>query len=379
MVKTETLLLFFAGLLLVFAAPRAGAARRPAAPVVVGYVFAKDAVLAPGEIDAQSLTRINFAFANIANGRMVEGYPADAQNLATLTALRRQNPALTVLVSVGGWLWSTNFSDVALTPQSRQVFVQSVIEFLQRYDLDGLDIDWEYPGLAGSGHPFRSQDKQNFTLLLRDMRQRFDREAKMGHRRLYLTIAAGASEDFLAHTEMKKAQRYLDTVNLMAYDFSGAFSDATTSHHAPLYANPASPKKDSVDEEVRAFLEAGVPAAKLVLGVPFYGHAWGEVSAENHGLFQPGKPTAADFASYGTITTLPAQGFVRYWDAAASAPYIYSAEKKVFITYEDPQSLGAKCSYIKAHKLAGVMFWQYSGDPSGELLKTIREKLLGPL
>src|ERR1700746_52078 len=104
---------------------------------------------------------------------------------------------------------------MALTAQSRAVFIDSVMEFLTQYQLDGLDIDWEYPGLPGAGHPFREQDKQNFTLLLKELRARFPRQTRKTGKRLYLTFAAGAEDSFLAHTEMGKAQQYVDTVNLM--------------------------------------------------------------------------------------------------------------------------------------------------------------------
>src|SRR5579863_9546409 len=139
---------------------------------VTGYVFARGSALTPGKVDAKHLTRINYAFANIRDGRMALGEPVDAQNFAQLTALRNANPRLTVLVSVGGWLWSQNFSDMALTAASRRVFEDSAMEFLARYDLDGLDIDWEYPGLPGAGHPYRAEDKQNFTALLAELRAR---------------------------------------------------------------------------------------------------------------------------------------------------------------------------------------------------------------
>jgi chitinase len=128
------------------------AAAPPAEPMIVAYVFPQDAPLQPGQIDARSLTRVNYAFANIKDGRIVTGFKSDAQNFAFLNGLKAQNPSLTVLVSVGGWLWSTNFSDVSLTSESRKTFILSVMDFLRLYHLDGLDIDWEYPGLAGSGH-----------------------------------------------------------------------------------------------------------------------------------------------------------------------------------------------------------------------------------
>ena len=344
----------------------------PASPVVVAYVFPRDGALRPGQIDAHSITRINYAFANIKDGRMVAGSNLDARNFATLTSLRKENPSLTVLVSVGGWDWSGGFSDAALTEQSRQVFIESVAAFLKSYDLDGLDIDWEYPGMAGAVHKCRAEDVANFLTLLSELRERFDKETATTHRRLYLTIAAGASSEYLQHTEIAKVAPFVDTVNLMTYDFSEASDDKITNHHAPLFINPASPKKESADTTLNAFEAAGVPAEKLVLGVPFYGHLWGQVRAENHGLFQSGKPAKGDWASYAVITgDLLNSGYVRYWDATAKAPYLYNSEKQIFVSYEDAESLAAKCDYILKNKLGGVMFWEYSGDPSGTLLKTI--------
>jgi chitinase len=351
-------------------------ARATPAESIVGYVFPQGATLQPGEIDPGKLTRINYAFANIENGRVVQGFKTDAVNLAFLRGLKRQNPNLTILISIGGWLWSTHFSDVALTAQSRAVFIQSAVAFLKANDLDGIDIDWEYPGMAGAGHPLRAEDKQNFTLLLKDLRTALDGETAKTHRRLYLTIAAAASDEFLAHTEMGRAQRFLDTVNLMAYDYYEPDSDAMTGHHAPLFASPGDPHKASADASVEAYEKAGVPAAKILLGVPFYGHAWAGVADRKHGLYQPGKPAPGVDASYQEIAaTMLNHGYVRYWDAAADAPYLYNAAKQIFVSYEDPESLAAKCQYVKSHKLGGVMFWQYGNDPSEALLKTIYDSL----
>jgi chitinase len=365
-----------AALLVIFAAWCARASSVPAREVVA-YVFSENNVLQPGQIDARALTRINYAFANIANGRMVAGFAGDPQNLAFLESLKQQNPDLTVLVSVGGWLWSTNFSDVALTPRSRAVFIQSVMEFLAQYKLDGLDIDWEYPGMPGAGHPFRSVDKQNFTLLLKELRARFTTETAKTHRRLYLTFAAGASDEFLANTEMAKAQLYVDTVNLMAYDYYEEGSDKVTGNHAPLFTNPNDPKKISAADSVAAFEKAGVPAAKIILGVPFYGRMWGQVPDTDHGLFQPGKPVPNAYAPYSVIvSTMLDHGYARFWDEKASVPYLYNAQKQIFVSYEDPQSIAAKCEFVLTRHLGGMMFWDYSNDPSGTLLHAIDESLL---
>ena len=359
---------------LIFALPACGMAASPAQSkvIVTGYVFPQSALLQHGQIDPHALDRINYAFANIGGGRMVAGFAHDSENLALLTALKQENPSLTVLISVGGWLWSTHFSDVALTEKSRQVFIQSAMDFINLHGLDGLDVDWEYPGLAGAGHTFRSEDKQNFTLLLKGIRARFDKESARTHKRLYLTIAAGSDMDFLDHTEMAKVQRYVDTVNLMTYDYYEAGSDALTGNHAPLFTDPEDPQKDSADASVRAFEQAGVPAAKILLGIPFYGRQWGQVKNVNHGLFQPGKAAPGTYASYSSIAdSLLNHGYTRYWDSNSSVPFLYNEASEIFVSYEDPESIAAKCSYVLNNRLGGVMFWEYQNDPSGQLLKAI--------
>lgn len=345
---------------------------RAAEPVIAGYVFPQSGEIHLDQVDARKLNRINFAFAQVVGGRMVVANANDELSLAHVTQLRRQNPALTVLISVGGWLGSGGFSDVALTAQSRSIFIQSTIDFLKQHNLDGVDIDWEYPADAGSGNKFRAEDKQNFTLLLKELRERMTLESKATRRRMYLTIAAGASDDYLAHTEMAKVQQYVDSVNLMAYDYYVADVDATTGNHAPLLTDPADPKKMSANASVKAFEAAGVPAGKIILGVPFYGRVWEHVADAHGGLFQQGKPSATGSLAYSQIKdTMLGHGFMRYWDAAAQAPYLYSKEQQEFVSYEDAESLGAKCHYITSHGLGGVSFWSYFNDPSGELLSAI--------
>jgi chitinase len=346
-------------------------------PVVAGYVFPQNGNVQPGQIDPHLMSRINYAFAIIQNGRMVTSAPGDAQNLVQLGALRKQNPSLTILISVGGWLGSGPFSDVALTAQSRKAFIDSAMAFLRLYDLDGIDVDWEYPGQPGAGNRFRAEDKQNFTRLLEELRVRFTGEFSRTHRRLLLTIAAGAFDDYLAQTEMAKVGRIVDSVNLMSYDYYEADADALTGNHAPLFTDPDDPKKDSADASVRAFEAAGVPQGKIVLGVPFYGRMWGHVANVDHGLFQSGKPFPNNYAPYSAIrNTMLDHGFARFWDAASQVPYLYNEEKQIFVSYEDPQSLAEKCGYVLSHKLGGVMFWSYFNDSSSELLRTIDQTLL---
>lgn len=348
----------------------------PAAKQIVAYVFPQNSVLAPGAIDPHSITRINYAFAVIQDGRIAPGYPRDVENLAFLTALRKQNPALTVLVSVGGWLGSSGFSEMALTRESRARFIDSVMDFLRKSDLDGLDVDWEYPGIAGASQNFRPEDKEDYTLLLSELRQRFDSEQRRTRRRLYLTIAAGDSGDFLAHTEMGQAARSLDTVNVMTYDNYEPGSSLITGHHSALFTSPADPIQASADASIKAFEAAGVPAAKILLGIPFYGHAWSDVPDRDHGLYQPGKAGANQNVRFDAIqSTMLGHGFTRYWDETAQVPWLYNSETHTFVSYEDEQSVAAKCRYAVQHKLGGVMFWNLESDSSGKLLGVIDKNL----
>jgi chitinase len=349
----------------------AGHAPAPGHKVVIAYVFVGDRAIDPKSIPAEKLTHINYAFANIANGRMAEGFAHDAENYAALTSLRQRNPKLKVLVSVGGWTWSGGFSDVALTAASRRVFAESAVAFVKKYDLDGLDVDWEFPGQKGLDNVHRPEDRENYTALLADLRAALDVAGRADGRHYALTSATQAADEWLAHTEMGKVQASLDYVNLMAYDMFEESSDTITGHHAPLFTNPANPKRSSAATMIEHYVAAGVPAAKLVLGVPFYGHAWGHVPATEHGLYQPGRrPDTRIRASYGAITDSleNKNGFVRYWDDLSAAPFLYNADRRIFISYEDPQSIRAKGRYVTDHGLAGMMFWELGGDPRGELL-----------
>lgn len=344
---------------------------------VIAYVFVTDRLVDPDAIDAERLTHINYAFADIRDGVIAEGFKHDAENFKLLNSLKTKNPELKILVSIGGWTWSGNFSDMVLTAKSRKKFIDSTIEFAKKHELDGIDIDWEYPGLVGIGNTYRTEDKENFVLFLKELREALNKLGKENGKYYLETIAAGAFDEFIEVNDMGAASKYLDYVNLMTYDFCEAEVDSMSSHHTCLYTNPKAPKTYSADHAVKIFHEAGVPYEKIVLGCAFYGRAWGNVDAENGGLFQIGEPVKI-WASYQMIRTKYEQdkNWTRYWDDVAKAPYFYNKEKKIFITYDDTESIQLKCDYINENKLGGVMFWEYHGDYNNEMLKVMSKSLL---
>jgi chitinase len=173
---------------------------------------------------------------------------------------------------------------------------------------------------------------------------------------------------------MDKVAAVSDFVNLMTYDFRVAGAGGLAGHHANLYPHPADPRQRSADGAVREFLAAGVPASKLVLGVPFYGRAWVVAGTGEPSLYQPAMAPAERLETkYGSLATalVDRDGFARRWDAAAQAPYLWNAGKRVFVSYEDPESLRLKARYIVEKGLAGAMFWEYGADPTGALLDVL--------
>ncbi len=341
--------------------------------VIAAYVFPGQRVMEQDEIRADLLTHVIFAFANIEDGRLVSGYLTDEANYAVLRSIRQQYPHLRLLVAVGGWTWSGNFSDMALTPESRKVFIDSAIDYIRDNELDGIDLDWEYPGLPGYGNTHRPEDKENFTALLRECRLALDSLSEITGKYYELTIAAGAFEGYLQHTEMDKVAGYLDFVNLMTYDFTGEWA-TTTGHHTNLFPPVLSPAASSGHNSVQIFMEAGVPAEKLVLGVAFYGRGWRSVLPVNNGLFQPGVGLQGVNLMYHQIVAnyLDNPHFELHWDESAGAPFLWNASDSIFITFDNPQSARAKADYAIENNLRGVMFWQYHADYENELLKALQ-------
>lgn len=337
--------------------------------VVIGYVMGMEHGTLP-KVNAKQLTHINYAFANIRDGRVVLDFETDSSNIAALVALKSDNPELKILVSVGGWTWSGGFSDMALSTASRAKFIVSCVELAKKHNLDGIDLDWEYPALKGYNNIHRKEDTQNFTLLLRELRRALD----AFNSDLLLTIAAGAMPTYVASTELPEISKELDFINLMTYDFAGGW-DKVTGHHSQLYTGHPTKQALSTSSAVESFLEAGVPKEKLVVGLAFYGRGWKVKSLNNNGLFQEGEPTKLSLSYYNIRKQILQSGFERFWDEKAQAPYLVNRADSIFVSYEDTVSVAKTCDYILKKGLAGAMFWQYTEDYQGELLGTINKKL----
>ncbi|PSL46409.1 GH18 family chitinase [Chitinophaga niastensis] len=352
-------------------------AKEPGKPVIIGYVGGYRGLVNVTQIAAQKLTHINYAFVNVLHNRAVlSNENTDTVNLRLLNKLKEKNPDLKILISVGGWSWSANFSDAVLTDTSRKAFAVSAVDIIRKYGLDGVDIDWEYPARPGEdGNVYRPEDKQNFTLMFAALRAELDKLQRETHRQKLLTTAVGGFVGFLETTEMGKAQQYLDYINLMTYDF---YSDKIADHHTNLYTSAVNPSGKSADKAVKAYVAAGVPVNKLVMGIAFYGRRFKMADTSGNGL--GGKIVSQSFGKGYTYTKdslVNYNGFYAYRDEVAKAPYLFNPATKEFITYDDEWSVQNKCAYVTANKMAGVMFWEYFSDEKEYLLDQINTSLRG--
>ena len=345
---------------------------------VIGYVGTRD-LPTVREQDILSLDVINIAFAGLEDGRVV--WPGCEESRDALRRIRRVHPAIKLVLSVGGW-GADGFSQAAASQAGRERLAVSAAEIAEEYGLDGIDIDWEYPGTSIAGIAACREDKQNFTLLLRQLRETLD-DAGPGR---MLTIAAGGDTYFTLQTDIPEICRYLDYVMLMTYDLQGGFQ-TVTGHHAALYQGRNNLIDASVDKAVRVFGEAGLPAEKMVVGVPFYSRQWDRVKGGGDGLGQEAETIGHYGPDYGSLADyigLADRGnpeddiqqhaaYRRYWDAEAGVPYLFDGS--TFISYEDQQSLAGKIAYIRERDLLGIMFWEYRSDPTGTLIPFIRKEM----
>lgn len=325
---------------------------------IIGYCTTEGMQMLTKE-DAHILTHINLAFGVIENGLL------DISRLGALREIERvrsYNPDIKIVLSVGGWT-AGGFSLMARTQAGIDAFAESVKTVMDKYALDGIDIDWEYPCSDAAGIDCDPSDKENFTALMRTLR-------KMAGDKI-VSIAAGCGHYFVRDTEMDKVSKYLDYVQLMTYDLRSGFC-RQAGHHSGLYHSKGDAEYMTVARSVNLFHEAGVPKEKIVIGAAFYSRHWTGVPKENNGLLQ----TAASIANYGPGFSdiveryIGKNGFVEYWDDDAKAPYIFNGSE--LLSYDNERSIALKCEYVKAENLYGIMYWDHGSDKTHRLLNAMR-------
>jgi chitinase len=334
-------------------------------------------------IPAEKLTHIIYASVRLdADGNVWLPHPTENARYTTLAdappklraiftdlhALRADHPHLRLAMLVGGAIHHSDpFPAMSANPSARVRFVESAIALLQALDLDGIDIDWEFPG--GGGPPVGSTqgcpaDTANLTRLMADLRAGLDAAGTAAGRRYDLTMAAPPYAAQITQIDLPALHPHMDMISIMGYDLRGSWSP-TTGFNAPLYA-PA-PGHLSSHDAVQAYLAGGVPAGKLTLGMPLYGRVWTGVPAVGEGFDQPfadaplwGQDMPALLAEYGLADI--------HWHDVAQVPWRYDAARQAFVSHEDADSLRHKVAYARQHDLGGVMVFALGLDGPGQPL-----------
>lgn len=332
-------------------------------PFVISYYSGSIQEL--DRFNVRQMTHLIYCFGQVKGNRFHLPAKKDTLLIQKMVALKKQNPDLKVLLSLGGWGGCAPCSEVFSTEAGRTAFARSVKKLNAYLQTDGIDLDWEYPAIEGfPGHAFKDADRDHFTALVQALRRELGAGAT-------ISFAAGGFQKFLdLSVNWQAVMPLVDFANLMTYDLVSGFSKVT-GHHTPLYSTPQNP--ESADHAIRYLLGKGVPANKLVLGAAFYGRVWEQVPDINNGLYQPGVFKA--FVPYRNFQT-DLLGFTTYWDSTAQAPYAYNRARKLYATFDDKRSIAAKTRYVRKHGLAGIMYWELGSDQyQNGLLQTIQENL----
>ena len=336
-------------------------------PIVLAY-FTEYTETLP---EATLLTHINYAHGRFKNPKTGDGGSVITESskapLSKVVALKSVNPKLKVMLMIGGWGGHADgFSEMAKSAAKRTEFCKSVKSLIDQHKLDGVDIDWEYPTVSADNETgCDPNDTQNFNLVLQELRE------TLGTGKI-ISFASSSSGKYV---DWKTAINYIDYVNVMTYDMGAA----PNGHNSPLHKSSRFNHR-SWDEAIDAHVKAGVPKNRQVMGVPFYGKAEKNPTAETK-IFEYSVKyyEIPDILEKGTYKGKPlARAVHRQWDATAMVPFLVDDAGKNVLSYDDPESVAAKGTYVKANGMLGAMFWEYRCDTGDHaLLKPLVNAIYG--
>ena len=332
---------------------------------ILGYVI-QDSVVTQEQ--ANILTHIHVAFGKLTmEGDIVFDYHPFVKQMEQV---RSWNTDIKIILSVVPQEPDA-FTVVSASKELRENVAKTCARLVSQDGFDGVDFDWEYPCVPSNGMNCTPDDRHNYTLLCE--------AAKRGMESVgggSVSIAAGADLYYIDSIEPERMAEVLDYVCLMTYDLKCGFH-ALSGHHTALYSSTGDIFKNSCDQALRLFENAGFPKEKLLMGAAFYSRKWDDVPDRYHGFLQLAKTGGGYGPNYDKLEEeyINKNGYVRYWDDEAKAPFLFNGS--TFISYDDAESLTHKCEYVKREGIGGIFYWCHSGDPKSVLLRTIGDAIKG--
>ena len=335
-------------------------------PIVLAY-FTEYTETLP---EVSLLTHINYAHGRFKNPKTGDGGIVITESkqapLSKVVALKSVNPNLKVMLMIGGWGGHADgFSEMAKSPSKRTAFCQSVKSLIDQHKLDGVDIDWEYPTVSADDETGADpSDTQNFNLVLKELRETLGTSK----------IISFASSSSGRNVDWPTAIRYIDYVNVMTYDMGAA----PNGHNSPLHKSSRFNHR-SWDEAIEAHVKAGVPKERQVMGVPFYGKAEKNPASGTKIFEYSVKYYEIPDILKGTYKNKPlARAVHRQWEPTSMVPFLVDDSGYNVLSYDDPESVAAKGTYVKDNGMLGAMFWEYRCDTGDHaLLKPLVKAIYG--
>lgn len=279
------------------------------------------------------------------------GRDIENKGYENFVALKGKNPDLKVLISITGR--AAQFSPIAASREKRRIFVNSAVKFLNKYNFDGLDVDWEYP--TGDEN---WEDKENFVYLIRELSKALPR-GKL----LTIALPAGWMGRYHSGYDVRKLAPYLDYFHVMTYDMrqpGGKKADI----HTPLRRRPYEWDDDNnIESDMKWFVEQGAPKEKLLVGLAFYGIRYKLLDPSKHNEGDPavGWPGGYNLDYKDICWKIRNEtGWTREHDKEGEAYYAYKGNE--WIGYDNPKSLAAKVKFINDNGYGGAFVFSVEKD-----------------
>ncbi|KAJ2555183.1 hypothetical protein EV175_002339 [Coemansia sp. RSA 1933] len=369
---------------------------------IIGYYASWKQAQTVG-VDFSKYTHINLAFGVPAQ----DGTISFDESLSLPTIISQiQGNNTKALVSLGGWSDSNYFTKLVSDTTTGNPFITNIVNFVDTNKLDGIDLDWEYPGRAGDGcnNPDLANDTPNYLIFLTNLRAAFTSKFGEGKKIISMAVRVQPFDVNGSPTnDVSGFAKVVDYINLMQYDINGAWN-TETGPNAPLNFEQGKGLQASFVSAIDAWTGAGWPANQINGGLPFYGRATTaleDMTKDPTNQYQSQSTTIPQgdeedatwpdpctgvstfsgtwqwkhLRDQGVLTTpdTAASPWVRQWDSVSQTPWLFNTNTMMFLSYDDPTSLTTKVEYAKSKGLAGSMVWAMYMDYNGELLDTVIE------